>query len=530
MPRLALITLPFIKPCEPGLSAPAAAAWMQARGVDAFALDASIGWMEHALAPERLDLALSFAQHVNPGALQAFHLAARDAAQPSPLRRAATYQDRRVYTSAVGRLTTLLKLVSQPWPDLQLRIGDVTSPRLRPQSSADLLEVGRLPGPFDTYFTDVLIPELRRQNVTHVGLSLSFLHQAFATWRLAHLLERDFPEAQRWLGGPLVACWEAAGARTDGPAFEPFHRIFAADTDAAMEAVALELGGQAVGPRPMLAPDLHATPWEAYLSPTPVVPVALGRGCYWRRCTFCPDHLHPTYGPCGKDTLTEWLEGVAARFPDGAMLHFTDSACAPNLLDRVAKTIQRGKLPLRWHGFVRMEAKFADPTFTRHLKEGGCTMLQWGIETASPRMLDLLDKGVDPDRARAVLRSASSAGIRSHAYLLFGLPGETDVDRELTLDFVRAEAAHFHDLNLSLLNLPRQSPMHRNADRYGITELRPFGGEAELSLYDDFRCGTSHPRLEARRWLGQHFYKDPAVKRLLGDLNNPFKANHGCFL
>ena len=37
---------------------------------------------------------------------------------------------------------------------------------------------------------------------------------------------------------------------------------------------------------------------------------------------------------------------LKARFPQGAMLHFTDSACAPNLLDRVATTIQRGRLPL----------------------------------------------------------------------------------------------------------------------------------------------------------------------------------------
>jgi hypothetical protein len=43
MTRIAFITPPLIKPSEPGLSAAAAAQWFRQRGVDAFALDASIG-------------------------------------------------------------------------------------------------------------------------------------------------------------------------------------------------------------------------------------------------------------------------------------------------------------------------------------------------------------------------------------------------------------------------------------------------------------------------------------------------------
>jgi hypothetical protein len=36
--------------------------------------------------------------------------------------------------------------------------------------------------------------------------------------------------------------------------------------------------------------------------------------------------------------------------------------------------------------------------------------------------------------------------------------------------------------------------------------------------------------LEARHWLAAHFFKDPVVKGILGDLNGPFKENHSCFL
>lgn len=529
MTRIAFITPPLIKPAEPGLSAAAAAQWFKARGVDALAMDASIGWYHHALEASRLRTALDFAKGLPHGTLMTFRQTIGRLADP-PLRKAATYRDRRVYSSATNQLANALRLASVPFPGYHLRVADVEVDGHRPQRSQDLELLARTPSPFDAYFLEELIPRLAREGVTHAAVSFTFLHQAFAGFRLAQLLSERLPSVQRLAGGPLMACWSSVGAPMDTPAFRLFQRIFPSATQAEMEALALELGGSQVSHPMVLAPDLDTTAWDNYLVPMPTIPVALGRGCYWRRCTFCPDYLHPAYHAGGREALTDWLEAAAARFPEGAMLHLTDSALTPALLERVADVIRARRLPLRWHGFVRLEARFGDPAFARHLAEGGCTMLQWGLETASPRLLEMMDKGVTPDQARQALLSCAGAGIKNHAYLLFGLPTETDADRETTLDFVRAEAEAFHDLNASILNLPKRSPMHEHPERYGITALSPFGAETDLSLYSDFRCGDSHPRLEARHWIAARLLKDPVVKRILGDLNAPFKANHSCFM
>jgi hypothetical protein len=531
--RLAFITPPFIKPSEPGLSAEAAAGWFRARGVDAFAVDASIAWFHHTLRRESLEGALAEAERRGgtAGTLQAFRQVRQKAdALCLPLQRPETYQQRRVYSSAVSRLTTALRLASVPHPAFQLRLADVEAVGRRPQDSRDLEAIGSHPTPFDAYFTEVLLPQMEAENVTHVAVSLTFLHQAFAAFRLAFLLRERLPRVQRILGGPLVACWSAVGADLDTPSFRWFDRIVETASEIGMNALAAELGGTPRADRALLAPDLARTPWADYLVPMPTVPVALGRGCYWRRCTFCPDYLHPAYQPCSSKGLAHWLEAVAARFPQGAMLHLTDSALSPALLGRIADVIKERSLPLRWHGFVRLEARFAEAGFARHLAEGGCAMLQWGLETASPRLLELMDKGITAEQARQALRRSAEAGIKNHAYLLFGLPTETEADRDATLAFVRQESASLHDLNASILNLPRRSPMHDEPQRYGITHLSAFGSDTDLSLYADFRCGDSHPRVEARRWLGARFLKDPTVKELLGDLNAPFKENHSCFL
>lgn len=533
MTRIAFITPPLIKPAEPGLSAAAAAQWFKGRGVDALAVDASLGWYRHILEPGRLEAARQQAegQGCSRGARLAFHQTVRQAAAAGlALRQPETYLDRRVYSSATNHLVNVLRLTSATHAGFQLRLADVEVAGHRPQRSEDLAAVAHRPGPFDGYFLDTLIPWLEREQITHAAVSFTFLNQAYAGFRLACLLRERLPDLQRLAGGPLLACWGAAEATMDTGPFTLFHRVFPTSTEAEMATLALELGGKVSEEKSVLAPDLMATPWEHYLVPVPTVPVALGRGCYWRRCTFCPDYLHPAYRPGSHDALTGWLARVAARFPDGAMLHLTDSALSPALLERVAEVIHQQRLPLRWHGFARLEARFAEPGFMRHLAAGGCAMLQWGLETASPRLLDMLDKGVTPSQARDVLRSSAAAGIKNHAYLLFGLPTETEADREATLGFVQAEAGALHDLNASLLNLPKRSPMHEEPERYGITAISSFGAATDLSLYSDFRCGASHPRLEARHWLAARFFKDPVVKDILGDLNAPFKENHSCFL
>ncbi|MGC4113869.1 MAG: radical SAM protein [Myxococcales bacterium] len=529
--RIAIVTPPVTKPSEPNLSGPAAARVLRSLGADAVAIDASIGWYAHTLRSERLEPMVGEVKAKDPGKAVAYHRHVRSVTSvPPPLKQAKTYLSRKVYSSAVTHLDGVLELVSRPYPGVRVRVATVDVEGLRPEGRAALEILAKRPGPFDAYFEEVLFPQLVSQGITHVGVSLAFQNQACGAVRLGYLLKQKLPHLKRILGGPLVACWSAAGFALRGGAFDLFDQVVAG-SDEDLLSLAKSVGGSGAGPGDgPLAVDLGDLPWADYLSPLPVVPVALARGCYWRRCTFCPDYLHPKQRACEPESLESWLEEVAQRFPGGAMLHLTDSALPPKHLQRFSRTIAERRLPLRWHGFVRPERVFADEGFARTLAEGGCEMLQIGIESGSPRLLTLMGKGADVEVMRRMLRALHAAGIRSQAYLLFGLPTETDEDREQTLRFVEDEAEALCDLNHALLNLPRGSPMHQRPADFGITEVVPFHADTDLSLYDDFRCGASHPRTEARRWLDHRFLKSEKVRQVLGDLRAPFKANHACFL
>jgi hypothetical protein len=501
-------------------------------GQAAYFIDASIGWHMYALQPDRLqrsvEAAVASGHVADPAPLHTAIRALRTS--PAPLRCAHTYRDRRVYSSAVNEFENALRAAAAPYPGVRLATAMIALQEpARLESSRVLEEFSHRPGPFDDYFAEELIDQLVRAEPAWVGLSVAFQQQMPAAVRLARMLSERRTGIVTVLGGPLVAAWTAAGIRLDRPPFDVFARVVAGtDEDLA------SLAGLGPGVEPRrggpLGPLADEVPWHAYLSPEPILPAALARGCYWRQCTFCPEHLHPAREPCANDALGDWLRSVAAAFPGGAMLHLTDAALAPAQLARLARVISDEKLPLRWHGFARLEEPFADPGFARDLARGGCAMLQFGVETGSGRLWELLGKGAGAERAPRVLRACAGAGIRTHVYLLFGVPSETDHDREQTLQLVQQEAGSIHAVNAALLNLPKGSPMHRAPEQYGITRLVPFHPDTDLSLYDDFRCGQEHPRLQARRWLEKRFLRDAAVRAIQGRLRTSFKANHLCFL
>ena len=223
------------------------------------------------------------------------------------------------------------------------------------------------------------------------------------------------------------------------------------------------------------APDPAGWPWGRYLAPGPILPLAASRGCYWRRCAFCPEAAQDRqpFRAGSADALAKAI--LRARDAVGATrVHLTDDAVPPALLRGLARRL-RGQ-GVAWYGFARLERRLLDPGFARELAEGGCAMLQLGVETASQRLLDRMGKGTRAADAGPILRNLVEAGIRTFVYLLFGLPGETPQEAESTVEWAAGHAPWITFANLALFHLPRGSSLEE-----GLTEPGP--GEEDLSLY-----------------------------------------------
>ena len=103
------------------------------------------------------------------------------------------------------------------------------------------------------------------------------------------------------------------------------------------------------------------------------------------------------------------MEQVAAQTGSWGF-HFVDEAAPPRLLKELSLEIIRRKLPVTWWTNIRFEKTFT-PDLCRLMAAAGCIAVSGGIEVASDRILQLINKGVSVDQATIVTRNFSKAGI-----------------------------------------------------------------------------------------------------------------------
>lgn len=163
----------------------------------------------------------------------------------------------------------------------------------------------------------------------------------------------------------------------------------------------------------------------------------LAHGCYWGKCTFCDTSLDyiKRYEPVPASVTCDRMEALI-RQTGQTGFHFTDEAAPPALLKELALEIIRRNLAVAWWTNIRFEKNFTYD-LCRLLKESGCIAVSGGLETASDRLLKLINKGVTVSQVAKVADNFTRAGIMVHAYLMYGFPTQTAQETIDSLETVR---------------------------------------------------------------------------------------------
>jgi len=497
-----LIVPPVAKACEPPAGIARLAASLQARGLSCRLLDANLEGLLWLLGqpPAAGDTWTSRAVRSRDA-----HLAA--------LRDATTYRAPDRYRRAVSDLNRILA-VSSLRRGAVVGLSDYHHASLSPVRSADLITAAENPqdNAFHPYFTRRL-PDLLN-GVGTVGFSLNFLSQALCTFAMIGYVRREYPAASIVLGGGLVTSWmRRPGWRN--PFGGLVDRLIAGPGEAPLAAL---LGGGAA-PDPHVPPDYSPLPLREYLSPGLILPYSAAGGCWWNRCSFCPERAEGHgYSPIPTQQVLADLRFLSETTRP-ALIHLLDNAISPALLRALAE--HPPGVP--WYGFARIDERLADPDFCRALKRSGCVMLKLGLESGDQGVLDRMGKGVDLETASRVLSCLRQAGIRVYCYLLFGTPGETPLEARRTLDFVVRHREAIGFLNLAVFTMPLGAD---EADEYGTA---PFS-EGDLSLSTDFRHPRGWDRRQVRRFLEGEFKRHPAVAAILRNDPPQFTSNHAPLL
>lgn len=392
-----------------------------------------------------------------------------------------------------------------------LGLADFHHRELSPLRSNDLIRAAENPehNPFYPYFRKRLL-ELVQKGNSSVGFSLNYLSQALCTFAMAGLLRKEFPGLTIVLGGGLVTSWMR------NPDWKnPFKGLVDFLVAGPGEYRLLSILGIKGIQEEHFTPCYGSLPLNDYLSPGLILPYSASSGCYWNKCSFCPEKAEDNpYIPTPVDKVTNDINILTTK-TNSLMVHLLDNSISTALLKRLADN----PLNVPWYGFARISNLLTDTDFCMALKKSGCVMLKLGLESGYQGVLDQMQKGINIETASLVLKTLRKAGIAAYVYLLFGTPAETLTEARETLEFVVKHKDEINFLNLALFNMPVCGT------EAGKFETRSFY-EGDLSLYTDFLHPKGWDRKKVRQFIDNEFKKNKAVSEILKKDPPIFTSNH----
>jgi len=181
-------------------------------------------------------------------------------------------------------------------------------------------------------------------------------------------------------------------------------------------------------------------PMEKYIDPfckhAPNAQMMSSRGCPYQ-CIYC---LEPWvfYGARSfrartPESVVDEMQYLVEKY-HAKEIYFDDSSFSVDQerVLKICKEIRKRRLKVYWSCMA--DAKLQGETLGA-MKEAGCIALKFGVESADPTILKNINKHINLEEVRTVVKLLKKVGIESHATYMFGLPGETKETIKNTVDF-----------------------------------------------------------------------------------------------
>ncbi len=503
MTSILLLHPPMAKAGEPPAGITALAGCLRAHGADCTLVDANLEaqlWL--------------MGSATNPLDTWSTRALKHREANLSALRHPATFSNIDRYQRAVRDCNRVLELAAASRPELLLSLANYEDSNLDPLASGDLLNAANeyRANLFFPWFEQYLAAKIATKAPQYIGISLCYLSQALCSFSLIGYLRAIFPDIPLLLGGGLITSWMSHPGWNN-----PFAGLVAQCIAGPGEEALLDLLGLAHQHHD-LPPDYDGLPLADYLAPGLILPYAASRGCYWNKCTFCPETAEQSrYRPVDPQTVVAQLHQLCQN-TQPSLIHLLDNAVSPAVMSALIDEPPGAP----WYGFVRFHAQLANVDFCRQLRQSGCVLLKLGLESGSQQVLDGLHKGIDLTLVEQVLAALHQAGIATYVYLLFGTPAESIIEARQTLAFVQRHHQEIGFLNLAIFNMPIAGA--EAAALAGTTF-----SQGDLSLYCDFPHPQGWDRRAIRAFLDKEFKRQPEIAAILRRDPPLFTSNHAAF-
>ena len=180
-------------------------------------------------------------------------------------------------------------------------------------------------------------------------------------------------------------------------------------------------------------------PHGAVVKRFPVAPIVTTRGCPFN-CAFCASKCiwqHKLRFRSAKNLVDE-IELLVNEY-SVRELHFEDDNFTANREHAlsICNEIVKRKLDITWACPNGVRIDELDQELLIRMKESGCYLLAFGIESGSQKILDGVNKKLDINMVQEVIRMVKDVGITTWGFFIIGLPGETKETARETIEFAK---------------------------------------------------------------------------------------------
>lgn len=191
--------------------------------------------------------------------------------------------------------------------------------------------------------------------------------------------------------------------------------------------------------------------------------IMASRGCPFG-CSYCGKSIgRATRWRVPKQVALEMHQYTQWRFEDDDIFGNTE------WFDEFSKHVPPDR---EWRCSAR--ATSITPEVLEQAKSTGCMQIGIGVETANPALLKIHCPSKSVDRNTDAVKMIMDHGMQATAFLIAGLPGETEESIQDTINWVQTVKPD--KFTVSACTPYPGTPLWRFPEKYGITQL-DFGGD-----------------------------------------------------
>lgn len=168
------------------------------------------------------------------------------------------------------------------------------------------------------------------------------------------------------------------------------------------------------------------------------------RGCPYQ-CTYCHNVVisNRKWRGLSAKRMLEGVKHLQSHYGIKAIYFMEDNFdTSKKRVEEFCKGLLENNIKLKFQITSRVNY-YQDTSRLELLKKVGCELIEFGVETGSPRLLKLIKKDITVEMIQKAFQNCKKVGIHTSTLFMVGLPTETKEELDMTIKLLDSLPAHY---------------------------------------------------------------------------------------